>query len=123
MSAVAIQQMADRVAQLMDERLGIGGGDLLEALRKGGRLLPRRVRESVALLADSAAKAKNPKLLGQIDMGAVSDAYDACLRHLTSIEPGSRRRETVSGMIRFVGGGIVLLVVAIIAVLFWRGFL
>ena len=28
MSSVAIQQMADRVAQLLDERLGIGGRDL-----------------------------------------------------------------------------------------------
>jgi hypothetical protein len=123
MSSVAIQQMADRVAQLMGERLGISGRDLSAALSKGGRMLPRRVRESAQMLADAAEKAKNPKRLGQIDMGAVSDAYDACLKHLTAIDPNERRRSTVSGMVGFVGWGIFLLVIAIVAVLVWRGFL
>lgn len=123
MSSVAIQQMADRVAQLMEERLGIKGRDLGSALRKGARALPKRVREAAELLAASAEKAKNPKLLAQIDMGAVTAAYDACLRHLMTIDPTGRRRDTVSGMIRFVGGGILLLTMGIIAVLVWRGFL
>jgi hypothetical protein len=123
MSSVAIQQMADRVAQLLEERLGIGGRDLGAGLRKGGRLLPKRVRESAQLLADAAEKAKNPKLVAQIDMGAVSNAYDACLKHLTAIDPNARRRGTLSGMVGFVGGGIFLLAVGIVAVLVWRGFL
>jgi hypothetical protein len=123
MSSVAIQQMADRVAQLLSERLGISGRDLSAALRKGGRMLPKRVRESAQFLANAAEKAQNPKLLGQIDMGAVSDAYDACLKHLTAIDPNERRRSTFSGMIGFIGGGIFLLAVGIVAVLAWRGYL
>ncbi len=123
MSSVAIQQMADRVAQLLEERLGIKASDLASGLRKGGRALPRRVREAGELLAVSAAKAKHPKLLGQIDMGAVTEAYDACVRHLMTIDPAGRRRDTFSGMVRFVGGGILLLAIGIIAVLVWRGFI
>jgi hypothetical protein len=123
MSSVAIQQMADRVAQLLDEKLGLGGGDLSSRLRKGGRMLPKRIREAVQLLSDSAEKAKNPKLLAQVDMGAVSDAYDACLKHLSTIDPAARRGDTLSGMVRFIGGGIFLLTLGIIAVLIWRGFL
>ncbi len=123
MSSVAIQQMADRVAQLLDERLGIKARDLASALRKGGRALPKRVREAAELLAASAAKAKNPKLIAKIDMGAVTEAYDACVRHLTTIDPVGRRHDTFSDMVRFVGGGILLLTIGIIAVLVWRGFL
>jgi hypothetical protein len=123
MSSVAIQQMADRVAQLLGERLGIGGRDLSARLRKGGRMLPKRVRESAKLLAEAAEKAQNPKLLGQIDIGAVSNAYDTCLKHLTAIDPSDRRRGTFSGMVGFIGGGIFLLAVGIIAVLAWRGYL
>jgi hypothetical protein len=123
MSSVAIQQMADRVAQLMEDRLGIGGRDLAGRLRKAGRMLPKRVREAAQLLADAAAKAKNPKLLGQIDMGAVSDAYDTCLKHLTAIDPGDRKRSVLSGMVGFVGGGIFLLAIGIVALLAWRGYL
>ncbi|WP_135449279.1 MULTISPECIES: hypothetical protein [Tabrizicola] len=123
MSAVAIQQMADRVAQLLEERLAVSGRDLAAKLRRGGRLLPRRVREGAELLAVSAERAQNPKLLGQIDMGAVAEAYDACVRHLTAIDPASRRKETIAGMVGFVGYGILFLIVAVIAVLVWRGFL
>jgi hypothetical protein len=123
MSSVAIQQMADRVGQLMEERLGLGGRDLGAQLRKGGRLLPKRVREAAQLLADSAEKAKNPKLLGQIDMGAVSNAYDACLKHLMTVDPAERKRGVLSGMVGFVGGGVFILALGIIAVLVWRGYL
>lgn len=123
MSAVAIQQMADRVAQLLEERLALRGRDLAAKLRRGGRLLPRRVREGAELLATTAEQAQNPKLLGQIDMGAVTDAYDACVRHLTTIDPAGRRRETIAGMVGFVGYGILFLIVAVFAVLVWRGLL
>ena len=68
-------------------------------------------------------KAKNPKLIAKIDMGAVTEAYDACVRHLTTIDPVGRRHDTFSEMVRFVGGGILLLTIGIIAVLVWRGFL
>jgi hypothetical protein len=123
MSAVAIQQMADRVAQLLEERLSLGGRGLAVKLRRGARLLPKRVRDAAELLAVSAEKAKNPKLLGQIDMGAVTDAYDACVRHLTAIDPAGRRKELWAGAVGFVGYGILFLVIGIIAVLVWRGFL
>ena len=123
MSAVAIQQMADRVAQLLDERLSLGGRDLGAKLQRGGRMLPKRVREGAALLAASAEKAKNPKLLGQIDMGAVTDAYDACVRHLMTVDPATRRKTMWAGAVGFVGYGILFLIILIVAVLVWRGFI
>jgi hypothetical protein len=123
MSAVAIQQMADRVAGLLEERLNLGGRDLGTKLRRSGRILPKKVREAAQLLAVAAEKSKNPKLLGQIDMGEVADAYDACVRHLTAIDPAGRRRDTVAGMIGSVGFGILALILGIIALLAWRGYL
>ena len=123
MNAVAIHQMADRVAQLMEERLAVGGRDLDAKLKRAGRLLPRRVRERAGLLAGAREKSRNPKLLGQIDMSEVAEAYDVCVRHLMTIDPAGRKRETVAGMIGFVGYGILFLVIGIIAVLVWRGFL
>lgn len=123
MNAVAIQQMADRVAQLLEERLALRGRGLAAKLGRGGRLLPRRVREGAELLATAAERAANPKLLGQIDMTEVAEAYDVCVRHLTTIDPSTRRRETVAGMVGFVGYGIFFLILALIGVLVWRGFL
>ena len=123
MGAVAIQQMADRVAQLLEERLSVGGRDRGAKLKRAGRILPKRVRDGADLLAVAAEKSRNPKLLGQIDMGEVADAYDVCVRHLTTIDPAGRRRDTVAGMVGFVGYGILFLVIGIMAVLLWRGFL
>jgi hypothetical protein len=122
MSAVTIQQMADRVGQLLEERMALGGRDIAAKLQRGGRLLPRRVRVGAELLADAAAKAQNPKLLGQIDMGEVSDAYDACVRHLMTIDPAGRRRDTLGSMISSVGFGVLFLIIAIIAFLGWQGY-
>jgi hypothetical protein len=122
MSSVAIQQMADRVAQLMEERLNISGRDLPAKLTRGGRALPKKVRDAAVLLAVSAEKAKNPKLLGQVDMGAVADAYDACLHHLTAIDPGGRRKDYLAGMAGSVGFGVLVMGLIVVALLAWRGY-
>ncbi|WP_309663978.1 hypothetical protein [Tabrizicola sp.] len=123
MSAVTIQQMADRVAQLMEERLAIRGRGLATKLRRAGRGLPRRVRDAGAGLAEAAAKARNPKLLGQIDMGQVSDHYDICVRHLITIDPTKRRREFIGGVLSSAGLGLLIAGLGLIAFLVWRGYL
>lgn len=123
MSAVTIQQMADRVAELLEDRLQLRGRDLRTKLRRGGRMLPRKVREGAELLAISAEKARNPKLLGQIDMGALSDAYDICVRHLVAIDVSGRRRDAFAGALGSVGFGVLVLALGIIGVLVWRGYL
>ena len=122
MSAVTIQQMADRLAQLLEERLGLGGKGLASKMKRAGRTLPRKVRDAGKLLAASAQKAQNPKLLGQIDMGEVTEAYDVCLKHLIAIDPVDRKRDLFAGMIGSVGFGVLALVIAIAALLAWRGY-
>ncbi|NJS40135.1 MAG: hypothetical protein HC783_15220 [Rhodobacteraceae bacterium] len=123
MSAVAIQQMADRVEDLLEERLNLTGRGLSAKLRRSGRLLPRKVRDGAQLLAVAAEKSKNPKMLGQINMGEVADAYDACVKHLMTVDPAGRRRDTIASMIGSVGFGVLALLLALIAFLAWRGYL
>ena len=123
MSAVTIQQMADRVAGLLEERLRMRGVSLAEKLARGGRLLPRKVRTAAEFLARAATMAQNAKLLMQIDNAAVADAYDICLRHLGGVDAADRRR----GMIVSVAASIAFSVLAVAlllgAVLYWRGFI
>ena len=89
MGAATIHAMTDRVAQLMEERLGIRGKDLADRLHRGGRLLPRTVRAAAGVLAEAQAMADSPKLSMRIDQAQIAAAYDTCLRHLSSL-PAAR---------------------------------
>ncbi len=91
-------------------------------MKRAGRTLPRKVRDAGRLLAVTAQKAQNPKLLGQIDMGEVTEAYDVCLKHLIAIDPVDRRRSLVAGMVGSVGFGVIVLAIAIAGFLAWRGY-
>lgn len=122
MSAISIQQMADRVAALMEERLGTGGKGLDAKLRKAGRSLPRKVRSAGEQLAQAAAMAQNPKLLLQIDHDAVAQAYDTCLRHLTAIPPGKRRMDRIVGIAASIAFSILVVAALLVAALRWRGY-
>lgn len=122
MTGVPIQQMADRVAALMDEKLRVRGQGLSEKLRKGGRLLPRKVRAAAEVLAQGAAMAQNPKLLLQVDQQAVAQAYDTCVRHLGGVDAADRRKGTLVGIASSMAVSLLVVVVLVIAVLVWRGF-
>lgn len=123
MSAVTIQQMAERVTSLMEERLRIKGKGLQEKLRKGGRLLPRRVRLAAESLADAAERSQNPKLLLQIDEAAVVAAYDICSKHLSKIDAGHRRLTGILGTASSIAASLLVVGVVVICVLYWRGYL
>ena len=123
MSAVTIQQMADRVAGLMEERLRVRGVGLTEKLRKGGRLLPRRVRAQADILAQSAAMAQNPKLLMQMDQAAVAQAYDVCIKHLAGVDAWDRRKGAIIGVAATVAASVLVIGVLVLVVLRWRGFM
>ena len=116
MSAITIQQMADRVAGLMEDRLGIRGKGLSEKLRRGGRSLPRTVRAQARELADLAERAKNPKLLVQIDQTRVAACYDTCVRYLSAQRAGSAGLQALVRITATVAlgllvmGGLVLMV-------------
>ena len=121
MGRVAVQQMAEKVADLLEERLRLRGRDLAAKVRRGGRLLPRKVRRAAVQLADAAATAQNPKLMGQIDPGKIDAAYDACVRYLLTIDPAKRRRDSLAGMVESVGLGVLALGLGVSLLLWWQG--
>ncbi len=123
MSAVTIQQMADRVAGLLEERMRMRGVGLAEKLARGGRMLPRRVRAAAEFLAQAAILAQNAKLLMQIDNAAVAEAYDICLRHLGGVDAADRRRGVIVGVAASIAFSVLAVTVLLGVVLYWRGFI
>jgi hypothetical protein len=119
----SIEQMADRVADLMEARLRVRGAGLSRKLRRGGRLLPKKVKTAAEVLALSAEAAQVPKFRSRVDPERAAIAYDICLRYLKPLGAGDRRR----ALLRDVGLSFAstLLVTAglALAVLIWRGYL
>jgi hypothetical protein len=123
MGAVTIQQMADRVAALMEERLRIKGSTLSQKLRKGSGLLPRKVRAEARELARFSVMAQNPKLLMQVDESRVAEAYDICLRYLNTVSVWDRRRAALVNMVLSILGNLLVVAVVVVCILLWRGYL
>lgn len=121
MGAITIQQMADRVAGLMEDRLRIRGTGLAEKLRRGGGKLPRKVRAAAERLADAAHRSQNPKLLLQIDEGAVAEDYDICVRHLSPLGAAARRKGMLAAFVAQVAFGLVVLAALVLIVMKARG--
>ena len=121
MSAVTVEQMVNRVSDLLAERLRVKGVTLQDRLAKAGRRLPRKVRDAGEALVQASVMAQSPKLLMQVDHGKLAAAYDICLRHLNTVNPVAARR----GMILNIAASIAfsLLVVAglVVVVLYLRG--
>lgn len=123
MGAASIQQMADRIATLMEERMRLSGQGLAAKLAKGGRTLPRNFREAGERLARAAMMAQNPKLLMQVSEEQVAEDYDLCLRHLVSYSLWDRRKGFLLGATASILGILVLVALLTAGVLHWRGFL
>lgn len=115
--------MADRIAGLMEERLRVRGRGLGQKLQKGARLLPPKLRPQAEMLAQAAEFAQNPKLMRQIDLEKVAQAYDQCVRHLGAIDVARRRRSTALGILASIAFSLIAVAVLVLAALRWRGFL
>lgn len=123
MSKITIQQMADRVSALMEERLNVTGPTLDAKVQRAGTRLPRAVRDAAEAMVQATQMAQNPKLLMQVDDEAVAIAYDICMKHLNGVNRAERRRGLVLDAAARMAFAVVVVVVLLVVVLRWRGFI
>jgi len=121
MSVVTVQQMADRVSELLGEKLRARGDTLEARLKHAGRRLPRKVRNAGAVLVQATQMIRNPKLMHLVDDAAVAAAYDICLRHLNTVNPRDRMMSLVLGIAAHIAFSLLVVAVLVIVTLYWRG--
>lgn len=122
MVVVAIQQMADRIAGLMEERLRAKGNGLADKLARNRSALPRSIHAAAADLAKAAEQAQNPKLFRLLDQEATAANYDLCLRHLNGLNKWQRRRAFTESWALSLTVSLMILAALIAALLHWRGY-
>ncbi len=115
--------MAEDVAQLLADRLRLGGRGLGEKLRRARRVLPKAVRREATYLAEAAARAGAPKLAVQLDQARILAAHEACRAYLLPL--GRRERAVRLSLAVATGLALTALVTfaAVVTVLVIRGYL
>ncbi|WP_143535106.1 hypothetical protein [Roseivivax jejudonensis] len=111
-----------RLEALMAERLGTGKRPLGRAARWAGRELPRGVRADLARVAEAAHLAGHPRLRVLAEDPRVDAAIARAEAHLTAIDVADRRRGKLLGIAGTLAANALILIVLLIAVLRWRGF-
>lgn len=118
-----LDMRAERLANLIEEKLGVRGKGLQAKLGRGGRKLPRAVREAGEQLLLAQRMAANPKLARQVDYDRINASCDVAERMLGRIDPWERRK--TQGINWLAGNAFNLIVVLalVVALIAWRGLL
>jgi len=111
------------VADMMKERLGIRGKDLVTKLRHTGRMMPKRIKLEARFLAEATMLAKNPKLSRMVNRERVETAHKTCMAFLESVDVADRRKGVVLGILGSLALVFLVVTVLVVGVLKWRGYI
>ena len=114
---------AERLAALLEERLGIRGQGFEARLARAGRLLPRRVRDEAEYIALARRMQANPRLAPQIDWARVEKGHAFVERHLKTIDAWDRKRALALGWLTENALNLLIVAALVALALAWRGFL
>ena len=117
-----VEARAERVAKLIEERLGVRGRGLETKLRRAGRMLPNWVRREAERIVEARRLVQHPKLMRQTDPQALERAAERCERWLKSIDPWERRKDRILGFLAVNAFNLIVIAAAFVAFLVWRGY-
>jgi len=117
------QEMADQIADLIEQRLRIRGRDLEAKLKRAGRLLPKYIQRDGDVLVQSLKLQGSPKLARRVDADKVQRAFEACEKHLSDIDSGDRRKDALIGFLSTNAFNLLVITGLTIGFLVWQGLL
>lgn len=118
----SIAQRAATLTTLIHDKLGVRGGDGLDAkLSHAGRRVPKFVHREGKVIVEALALEGHPKLAPQIDHKRVNRAFANLNKHFGAIDPRKRRLEKLIDWLAFVGFVAFAIVACTLALMIWRG--
>ncbi len=121
MNGDVINAKLAEIRGLLDTQLHVRGRTLDAQLRRAGRLLPAAVRREARFLVQAAGLVQNPKLARMIDMARVERAHARVVAYLQAVDPQKRRRDRLLNLLALNAFYILVVGIAVVAVLVWRG--
>jgi hypothetical protein len=118
----AISDLISQTKDLMRQKLGVGASDMARAVAKAKNRLPSNTYNQALLLAKAEPLSAHPKLCLTLDAPTLELAAGDVQDYLNSIDLADRRKGWVLGMLGGLAFNMILFVVVLALVLYWRGF-
>lgn len=120
-----VREMNGEAARLMADRLGgLRRGEqpcMQTLLRRRGASLPRRIRRAARVLAHAELHGAQPKVARQLDLNAISRAYNSLTDYLQPLGGVSRWRNRALNFGASVTFGLLVLAAVVIWIMVKRG--
>ena len=111
-----IAEKAENLRKAMHSQMRIRARSFAGAVRRAGRLLPRRLRRQADVIIQVQGVGGHPKLLRMIDRAAVDAAYADISAYLSAIDPADLRR---GWWLRFAGVAVVNVLIVAVGFVVW----
>ncbi|MDO5605649.1 MAG: hypothetical protein Q4G25_10875 [Paracoccus sp. (in: a-proteobacteria)] len=127
MTPLNVRSWAEEVAVLMATRLGgVRRGetvDLETMIRRRGGALPHKLLKQAQVLRAAESVTLAPKIARQTDFSAAAQAHADLVAYLKPFGRVTRIQERATNFAASVVFGLLMLGIAVIWVLVWRGYL
>ena len=110
-----------RLLELAREKHGVRAKSLARAMKKLGRRVPGRLHKQAEVIIAAQSLGGHPKLMMQVDGGAVTKAYDEIATHLEAVDVADRRKGALLNLAAALSFNLMVVVVLVILVLRWQG--
>lgn len=117
-----LELRAEALAQLIEDKLGLGGTGLPAKFARAGRRLPRHIHREGAHILGALQQYRHPKLHARIDQPRLDRAFDVIEQYLASYDAAAHRRGVVLDWLAAQAFNLIALAGLTVIILRWRGF-
>ncbi len=123
LNAADLELKTSALLEELRAKFGVRAKTVQRAMRKVGRRVPARLHKQAAVIVAAHKLGGNPKLMRQVDEGAVSRAFELLQAHLETIDVRKRRTDRILDVLGSVSFNLIVLCAVMVVFLRWRGVL
>ncbi|MZR12621.1 hypothetical protein GQE99_06255 [Maritimibacter sp. DP07] len=116
-----LQDRAETLARLMEERLDIRGPDLAAKTRRARRRVPRWLRRELMALVQALEYSRHPKFAARIDHARIETGARRAQNWLEQVDATDRRKSLVIHWLAGNAFNVLVVIGLAVGVMAWRG--
>ncbi len=118
---IPLDQIIDGIVEDLHAKLGARGKNLSAALARARHRLPRRIYHQAMILVKAEPLARHPRLRQTLNGAELASAATEVSAHLAAIDLSERRKTLWLGALGGLVFNLILMGVALVWFLTWRG--